>query len=99
MPRGAGVDQFVDAVPQGERRAGDERAESRDQRPEVGFPPVPQRMLIIGRTAAAPLGNEQGQVVGAGDCQEFLMIACRLAAVRASPQASAAVSGAIKSQL
>jgi len=57
------MDQLLDAVPQRERRPGDEHAERRDQCPEVGLPPVPQGMLIVSRAAAAPLGNEQGQVV------------------------------------
>jgi len=59
------VDQLLDAVTQGERRTGDERAEGRDQRPEMGFPPVPQGIPIVGRSVAATLSYEQGQVVGA----------------------------------
>jgi hypothetical protein len=58
------VDQLVDALAQGERRGGDEHAQGRDQRPEVGFPPVPQGMLVVGRAAAATLGNKQEHVVG-----------------------------------
>ena len=58
------MDQLIDAVTQGERRTDDECAEGRDQRPVVGFPSVPQRMLIVGRAAAATLSNEEGQVVG-----------------------------------
>ena len=61
---GAGVDQRIDAVTPGERRAGDDHAEGGDQRPEAGFPPVPQGMLVVGRAAAATLSHEQGQVVG-----------------------------------
>jgi hypothetical protein len=41
------VDQLLNAVTQGERRTGDKHAEGRDQRPEMDFPPVPQRMLIV----------------------------------------------------
>jgi hypothetical protein len=59
------VDQLIDAVAQGERRTGNERAQGRDQRPEVGFPPVPEGMLLVGRAAAATLGYEQRQVAGA----------------------------------
>ena len=36
------MDQLIDALAQGERRSDDEHAEGRDQRPEVGFPPVPR---------------------------------------------------------
>jgi hypothetical protein len=58
------VDQFSDALAQGERRAGDEHAEGRDQGPEVGFPPVPEGMAAVRVAAAAALGDEQEQVVG-----------------------------------
>jgi hypothetical protein len=58
------VDQFGDALAQGERRAGDEHAEGRDQGPEVGFPPVPEGMAAVRVAAAATLGDEQEQVVG-----------------------------------
>jgi hypothetical protein len=47
------MDQLVDAFSQGERRNGDEHAEGRDQRPEVGFPPVSEGVLVVGRAAAA----------------------------------------------
>jgi hypothetical protein len=33
------------------------------QVPEVGFPPVSQRMLIVRRAGAATLSHEQGHVV------------------------------------
>jgi hypothetical protein len=59
------VDQLVDALAQGERGRDDEHAEGRDQRPEVGFPSVPQRMLSVSRAAAATLSHVQGQVVPA----------------------------------
>ena len=59
------MEQLIDALAQGERRSGDEHAEGRDQRPEVGLPPVSQRMLSVGRAAAAALRYEQGQVVAA----------------------------------
>jgi hypothetical protein len=52
------VFRLIDALTQGERRAGDKYAYGRDQRPEVGFPPIPQGMLIVGWTAAATLSNE-----------------------------------------
>ena len=52
-----------ESLAQGERRPGDEHSEGRDQRPEVGFPPVPQGMVIVGRAAAAMLSNEERQVV------------------------------------
>jgi hypothetical protein len=58
------VDQLGDALAQGERGAGDEHAEGRDQRPEVGFPPVPQGMPVVRAAGAATLGDEQEQVVG-----------------------------------
>jgi hypothetical protein len=63
------MDQLVDAFSQGERRSGDEHAEGRDQRPEVGFPPVSEGMLVVGRAAAATLSNEEEHVVGGiGEC-------------------------------
>ena len=58
------MDQLINAVAQGERRAGGQHAEGSDQRPEVGFPPVPQGMLVVGRAAAATLSHEEEQVVG-----------------------------------
>jgi hypothetical protein len=58
------VDQLSDALTQGERRAGHEHAEGRDQRPEVGFPPVPQGMAAVRVPGAATLGDEQEKVVG-----------------------------------
>jgi hypothetical protein len=59
------VDQLVDALAQGERGRDDEHAEGRDQRPEIGVPPVPQGMLLVGMAAATTLRDEQGQVVPA----------------------------------
>jgi hypothetical protein len=58
------VDQLVDALAQGERRAGDEHAEGRDQRPEVGFPPVSQGMPVVRRAGTATLSDEEEEVVG-----------------------------------
>jgi hypothetical protein len=60
----AGVDQFDNAIAQRKRRAGDEHTEGRDQRPEVGFPPVPQGMAAVRVTGAATLRDEEEQVVG-----------------------------------
>src|SRR6202167_742366 len=73
MPRrtmsGAGMDQLADALAQRERRSGDEHAEGRDQPPEVGFSPVPEGMLVVGRAAAATLSNQEEHVVGGiGEC-------------------------------
>jgi hypothetical protein len=36
------LDQLLDALAQGERGTGDEHSDGRDQRPEIGFPPVPR---------------------------------------------------------
>jgi hypothetical protein len=36
----------------------------RDQRPEVGFLPVPQGMLIVATSGTATLSDEEEQVVG-----------------------------------
>jgi len=59
------MDQLVDALTQREHGGGDEHSDGRDQRPEVSFPPVSQRMLSVGGAAAATLSHEQEQVVAA----------------------------------
>jgi hypothetical protein len=58
------VDQLLDTRTQGERRPGDEHAQGRDQRPEVGFPPVAQGMPLVRAADATTLSDEQEQVVG-----------------------------------
>jgi len=58
------VDQLIDALTQGECRTGDEHAEGGDQRPEVGFPPVPQGMPVVSAAGTATLSDKEEQVVG-----------------------------------
>ena len=71
------MDQLIDALAQREEGAGDEHADDRDQRPEVGFPSIPERMLIVGRTAAPALSHNRNRslAASASECAASAAIA------------------------
>ncbi|HEY2264572.1 MAG TPA: hypothetical protein VGI96_18260 [Streptosporangiaceae bacterium] len=63
MPGRLRVKQFLDAVGDRDRAAGDEQPERGEQRPHVRFPAVAGRVGGVGRAAGAPVGDQQEDLV------------------------------------
>ncbi len=58
-----GAEEFLDAVRDRHRRACHEQPERGEQRPDVGFPAVTERVREVGRAAGPPAGDQQEDLV------------------------------------